>query len=80
MSAGADNTSLADSADVRWNVSSRCAGNGSCVEVALRPGGEAWVRDGKNPATGGILVFGRIGWASFLAGVQAGEFSTADPR
>jgi hypothetical protein len=80
MSARDDNTSLADSVDVHWNISSRCAGNGSCVEVARRPGGEVWVRDGKNPATGGTLVFGRMGWTSFLAGLRAGEFSTARPR
>ena len=75
MSTGDDNT---NSGDVRWNVSSRCAGNGSCIEVARRPGGQVWVRDGKNPATGGILVFGRSGWGSFLNGVQAGEFGATD--
>jgi hypothetical protein len=37
-----------------------------------------WVRDGKNPAAGGILVFGRAGWGSFVTGVQAGEFSPTD--
>lgn len=79
MNSGDRDTPVAGhSGDVNWTVSSRCAGNGSCIEVAPRPGGEVWVRDGKNPVTGGVLSFGRAGWRSFVDGVHAGEFGTAD--
>jgi hypothetical protein len=75
MSAGERSTPVADdSGDVYWAVSTFCAGNGSCVEVARHAGGEVWVRDGKNRDNGGILAFGRAGWRSFLDGVRAGEF------
>ncbi|WP_430782008.1 DUF397 domain-containing protein [Actinoplanes sp. G11-F43] len=55
----------------RWRKSSRST-NGACVEVAPQPG-HILVRDSKDP-DGPILTFDRTTFASFLAGVTAGEF------
>ena len=49
----------------------RCA-DGACVEVA-RDGGDVLLRDGKQ-GDGPILRLTREQWASFRAGVVAGEF------
>jgi Domain of unknown function (DUF397) len=67
------NTSSVTS-DPQWMVSSRCAGNGSCVEVAMLPQGDVWVRDGKNPVPDAVLIFTRRQWDGFLTGVTSGEF------
>jgi hypothetical protein len=57
-----------------FEVSSYCAGNGSCVEVApLAAGGRA-VRDGKQGAAGPVLSFTAGEWTAFVAGIKAGEF------
>jgi hypothetical protein len=61
-------------ADPNWTTSSRCAGNGSCVEVAMFPQGDVWVRDGKNPVPDAVLAFTRRQWEGFLTGVTSGEF------
>jgi hypothetical protein len=58
-----------------WIKSSRCAGNGACVEVASRLGGEIWVRDGKDPAGGAILAFSAEEWRTFLVAAAAGDFT-----
>lgn len=59
--------------ELRWFTSSFSGGNGeSCVEVAVLPGGVA-VRDTKDrdlPTHRHTAA----SWASFLAGVRAGEF------
>ena len=57
-----------------WFKSSFCdSGSGGCVEVAVLPEGIA-VRDGKDPG-GAVLWFTEVEWASFVAGVSAGEFT-----
>jgi hypothetical protein len=56
---------------VSWFKSSRCADR-NCVEVAAL-GGLVAMRDSAN-ADQPYLTFTRGGWASFLAGVSAGEF------
>ena len=60
-------------ADFPWERSSRCAGNGSCVEVARLPNGEVAIRDGKKAATSPVLLFTRTEWDAFTAGIRAGE-------
>lgn len=56
-----------------WFKSSRSGGNGGdCVEVAnLDP--VVAVRDSKQP-DGGMLVFDRFEWASFIDATKSGEF------
>ena len=49
---------------VKWRKSSRSAGSGDCVEVAMQ-GDEVAVRDSKSP-NGAILIFSRESWQSFL--------------
>jgi hypothetical protein len=61
-------------AEAAWEVSSRCGGNGSCVEVARVRGGTVAVRDGKLGPAGPVLEFSEQEWNEFLSGVRAGEF------
>jgi hypothetical protein len=61
-------------ADAAWEVSSRCGGNGSCVEVARLRSGAVAIRDGKLGQFGPVLEFSPQEWAAFLSGVKAGEF------
>lgn len=80
------NTPFQDSCDLYltrlpdpvWKTSSRCAGNGSCVEVAQISAGRIAVRDGMNPQSGKIIVFNPEEWRSFLAGVRASELPLVD--
>jgi hypothetical protein len=61
-------------AEALWEVSSRCGGNGSCVEVARLRSGAVAVRDGKLGQAGPVLEFSAQEWAAFVSGVRAGEF------
>ena len=56
-----------------WEVSSFCAGNGSCVEVARLPTGGFAVRDSRRGADGAVLTFTRREWDDFVSGIKAGE-------
>lgn len=61
-----------------WTKSSRCAGNGSCVEVATNlPGEGVGVRDSKDPASEEVLVFPRGAWEGFLSDITAGKFAVS---
>ncbi|RZU52194.1 uncharacterized protein DUF397 [Krasilnikovia cinnamomea] len=55
-----------------WRKSARSAANGHCVEIA-RAMEVVLVRDSQDPE-GPVLAFDATGWATFLAGVRAGEF------
>ncbi|MCX4845125.1 DUF397 domain-containing protein [Streptomyces sp. NBC_00893] len=60
----------------RWFKSSYSSNGGACVEVAanlLAPLGVVPVRDSKNPS-GPVLNASAASFASFVAGVKAGEF------
>ena len=61
-----------------WTKSSRCAGNGACVEVATNlPGGRVGVRDSKNLPSGEVLTFSRDAWEGFLSDLAAGHFAAS---
>ena len=60
--------------DLNWKVSSRCAGNGACTEVAQLATGHVAVRDGMDPRPNQVIVFDREQWGRFLASVKAGQF------
>jgi hypothetical protein len=53
-----------------WRKSTRCEAH-SCVEVARR-GGAMAIRNSQVPAES--LVFADPAWATFIAGVRAGQF------
>lgn len=58
-----------------WHKSSRSGGNGgNCVEVAELDTTVA-VRDSKHP-DGGMLVFSRSEWISFVDATKNGEFDS----
>ncbi|WP_328378378.1 DUF397 domain-containing protein [Streptomyces sp. NBC_00440] len=60
----------------RWFKSSYSNNGGQCVEVAtnlVAPRGVVPVRDSKNPG-GPVLDLAAGSFASFVAGVKAGEF------
>ena len=63
-----------DLAPANWRKSSYSGTNG-CVEVAHGDDHIA-VRDSKDPS-GPMLLFARLEWQAFLAGVQDGEFDLA---
>ncbi|TYB69689.1 DUF397 domain-containing protein [Nonomuraea sp. PA05] len=58
-----------------WRRSSFCNGATACVEVAEVEGLVA-LRDSKEP-DGPVLLYSRLEWEAFLAGVRAGEFDLA---
>ncbi|WP_328471713.1 DUF397 domain-containing protein [Streptomyces sp. NBC_00448] len=60
----------------RWFKSSYSSNGGNCVEVAANLAasrGVVPVRDSKDPG-GPVLAFPADAFASFVAGVKAGEF------
>jgi Domain of unknown function (DUF397) len=70
-------TYLTRISDAVWKTSSRCAGNGSCVEVAKLTTGHIAVRDGMNSQPDKVVAFTREEWRDFLASVRAGDFGSA---
>ena len=63
-----------DLATAKWRKSSHSSQNG-CVEGA-HGDDQIAVRDSKDPS-GPMLLFTRLEWQAFLAGVQDGEFDLA---
>ncbi|WP_326767934.1 DUF397 domain-containing protein [Streptomyces sp. NBC_01591] len=62
----------------RWFKSSFSENGGQCIEVAanlVAPLGVVPVRDSKNPS-GPVLNASAASFASFVAGVKAGELGT----
>jgi Domain of unknown function (DUF397) len=54
-------------------ISSRRCNNSACVQVAHLPGGMVALRDSKDTSKS-AHVFDSDEWASFVAGVKAGDF------
>ncbi|MFF2014064.1 DUF397 domain-containing protein [Streptomyces sp. NPDC058195] len=62
----------------RWFTSSYSSNGGACIEVAanlIAPHGVVPVRDSKDPG-GPVLSVAAVSFASFVAGVRAGEFGS----
>ncbi len=58
-----------------WKKSSWSAENGNCVSVSRLPDDHIGVRHSKDYGPGcPVLAFPFAGWASFIAGVQEGDF------
>jgi hypothetical protein len=64
----------ADLSRATWRRSTYSNGGGECVEVADLGDGSRALRDSKNPDNG-VIIFGSDAWASFVAGIQSGQFS-----
>ena len=58
---------------VEWNKSGYSNPNGSCVELAMLPGGETAIRNSRDPS-GPALVCTREQMAALLDGAKAGQF------
>lgn len=59
--------------DLAWRASSRCAGNGSCAEVAKLSMSRIAIRDGMNPRQDQFMVFTREQWAGLLVRIKADQ-------
>jgi uncharacterized protein DUF397 len=57
---------------VAWRKSSYSNPSGECVEIAPLSARSVAVRDSKYPG-GGVLVFTRAAWTTFLADVSGGD-------
>jgi hypothetical protein len=58
---------------VRWQKSRYSNSQGSCVEMALLPGGDIAVRNSRDPA-GPALIYTRAEIQALLQGVKDGDF------
>jgi hypothetical protein len=56
-----------------WRKATASNASGSCVEVAVLPGGDVAVRNSRYPS-GPALVYTRAEIAAFLDGARNGEF------
>lgn len=65
-------SSAPEDGELRWFKSTRSAGNGACVEVAITATGVA-VRDSKDP-DGPVLRFGDEAWQGFVDSVRTGAY------
>lgn len=77
---GANSYAAAMSSD-NWKKSSKCAGNGACVEVRLPCAPAPETADPSLPVVGlrrtghpAVLHFSREEWAAFIEGARNGEF------
>ncbi|MFH9354148.1 DUF397 domain-containing protein [Kitasatospora sp. NPDC017646] len=59
-----------------WRKSTYSNGQGDCIEVADGITGLVPVRDSKDPH-GPALGFSPAAWRAFVAGIRAGDFSSA---
>ncbi len=62
-----------DLSELEWFKSSFSANGESCCTCARLSDGGMAVKDSKNP-DGGILIFSRTEWQTFIGGVKLGEF------
>lgn len=65
-------------ASTHWFKSTRSAGNGACVEIAVLQSAVA-VRDSKDP-NGPILSFETGSWRLFIADVSTGTFDGSSAK
>ncbi|MEU3566456.1 DUF397 domain-containing protein [Kitasatospora sp. NPDC006786] len=63
-----------DSRAVKWRKSTYSNGQGNCIEIADGLASIVPVRDSKD-LHGPVLSFTPEAWRSFVAGIQAGDFS-----
>jgi hypothetical protein len=71
-----DDPYLIRASDFAWRASSRCAGNGSCAEVAQLSMSRIAIRDGMNPRQDQLMVFSREQWTDFLARIKTDQTGT----
>lgn len=60
---------------LNWWKAEASSNNGSCVEVAVLPGGGVAVRDSKD-RDGAVLQFTQAEWVAFATGMASGDFDS----
>lgn len=63
----------AQSRQIRWQKSRHSNSQGSCVEMALLPGGDIAVRNSRDP-DGPTLIYTQAEIEALLQGVRDGDF------
>jgi hypothetical protein len=66
-------SSAPSDSELYWFKSTRSAGAGACVEVAVTATGSIAVRDSKDP-DGPMLRFETDAWRGFIESVRSGGF------
>ncbi|WP_433329285.1 DUF397 domain-containing protein [Spirillospora sp. CA-294931] len=62
-----------DNAPISWRKGSRCAANGTCVEVAaIGPAGTIAARDAKFAEASPVLAFSTGEWSDFTDRIKRG--------
>jgi hypothetical protein len=59
--------------DVTWRKSDHSNPNGSCLEIAVLPGGAVAVRNSRD-SDGTVLIYTHAEIAAFIHGVKDGQF------
>ncbi len=62
-----------------WRKSRRSNSQGTCVEMAVLPGGVIAVRNSRYP-TGPALIYTRAEIDAFIGGARDGDFDDLTPR
>ncbi|MFI0356304.1 DUF397 domain-containing protein [Actinomadura sp. 9N407] len=68
----------AENDSISWRKGSRCAANGTCVEIAAMASTRAVAaRDATDGDAGPVLMFSHREWRAFAARIKNGDLDTS---